>query len=390
MIPYNLALTKILGFAEVNAAERVPIPDAQGRILAENIISDTDMPPFDKSAMDGFAYKSADLDKELDIVETIPAGSTPKRKIETGQCARIMTGAPLPAGADCVVIHEDTVVSGNKIKILRSQLKRNICYLGEDVKKGEIVLEKGICIAPQHISVLASVGNVQPLVYKHPEVTVLITGSEVVEPEQKPDGSKIRNSNGYQLISQLKEAGCRALYNGIVEDNIEHLKDAFTNAFKQSEILIVTGGASKGDFDFVPDVLKSMQFVTHFTEVAIQPGKPFNFSTRENLICFGLSGNPVSSFFQFELLVKPFLRKIAGNTLKPKWIKATLGEKTERKKTEREYFFPIRFSDEFIAFPVEFHGSAHIHSLAYADGIASIPVGTNIIEKGEFINVRPI
>ncbi len=390
MIQLEYAIQKILEFASLREAQNIGLDSALDRVLAEDIYSDVDMPPFNKSAMDGFACRMQDIEKELEILETIPAGKTPSQKISPGKCSGIMTGAPVPEGADCVIMKEDTETLGNKIRILRNQQKSNICYLGEDVKKGDQVLIKGTYLTPQHISVLASVGYIRPLVYQKPGIAVMVTGDELVEADKFPDNSKIRNSNGPQVVSQLIKAGCIADYRGIFPDEVTMLKNAIAEAFQYSKILIITGGASKGDFDLIPYVLSLSGFTTHFKEVAIQPGKPINFSTRDNLICFGLSGNPVSSFFQFELLVKPFLKKITGEVTQSNLLKIPLGEKVSRKKTEREYFFPVKISEDFKAFPIEFHGSAHIQSLTKADGIASIPAGITQFEKGTMVNVRQI
>ena len=192
------------------------------------------------------------------------------------------------------------------------------------------------------------------------------------------------------MISQLIRAGCVPHYKGIFRDDILSLNRAISEAFQHAKILIITGGASKGDFDLITKTLKLAGFTTHFTEVAIQPGKPFNFSTKEDKICFGLSGNPVSSFFQFEFLVKPFLYKTHGKEIRPFVLKIPLAETVSRKKAEREYFFPVKISEDFNALPIEFHGSAHIQSLTKADGIASIPLGITQLEKGTLVNVRQI
>ena len=383
-------LSIIMKLGGVQLSENIELSNCLDRILAKDIVSDINMPPFDKSAVDGFACKSTDIKKELEIIETIPAGKVPEKKVETGQCARIMTGAPIPEGTDCVIMKEDTETFGKRMKILKSPDKSNICYLGEDVKKGDKVLVKGTLLAPQHLSILATVGCINPLVFKKPKVSVIVSGNEIVEPGLTPEPSKIRNSNGTQLLNQLIKAGCEPYYIGIIDDDVKLLRNAISKAYLQSNILIITGGASKGDFDLIPATLNKTGFKTYFTEVAIQPGKPFSFSTKENLFCFGLSGNPVSSYIQFEVIVKPFLYRMAGRSKIIFPLKVPIGEYISRKKTEREYYFPVKFSEEFKAIPVEFHGSAHIMSLTEADGIAQIPVGIKEIKEGELVNVRPI
>lgn len=390
MIRLDDAVNKILKFTRIEKGERITLDSALHRVLAEDVFSDTDMPPFNKSAMDGFACRLGDIDEELEIIETIPAGKIPASKIGPGQCSRIMTGAPIPEGADCVIMIEDSKVSGSKIKILRKPDKCNICYLGEDIRKGDKVLQSGTRLMPQHISVLAATGHIKPLVYQQPLIAVMVSGDEIVEPHIKPENANIRNSNGYQLLSQLIQSGCKIDYKGIVADEMLELQRIIEFSFEESRILIITGGASKGDFDLVPHVMHQLGFRTHFTEVAIQPGKPFSFSTRKDLVCFGLSGNPVSSFVQFEMLVRPYLHSILGMNVKPSNLKIPLGERIYRKKAEREYFFPVGISEDSLAIPLEYHGSAHINALTKAYGIASIPIGKAQLEKGELVNVRPL
>ena len=379
MIKLEDAIVNILKFTRTGIGERINLDSALYRVLAEDVFSDMDMPPFNKSAMDGFACRISDIDRELEIIETIPAGKSP-----------IMTGAPVPEGADCVIMNEDAEVTDNKIKIPHQPDKSNICYLGEDIRKGDLLLQKGTQLMPQHISVLATTGQIKPLVYQKPLIAVMVSGDEIVEPHIKPENSKIRNSNGYQLLSQLIRSGCKVDYKGIVPDRMTELEHIIKYSFEESRILIITGGASKGDYDLVPHVMHQLGFRTHFTEVAIQPGKPFNFSTRKNMVCFGLSGNPVSSFVQFEMLVRPYIQSVLGMNKSLSQLKIPMGEAFYRKKAERQYFFPVRISEDSMAIPLEFHGSAHINALAKADGIVSIPIGKTQLEKGELVHVRPL
>lgn len=390
MIKLEDALVSILKFARTGKGERINLDSALYRFLAEDVFSDMDMPPFNKSAMDGFACRIDDIDRELEIIETIPAGKIPQNKIGSGQCSKIMTGAPVPEGADCVIMIEDTEVKDSKIKILHQSEKSNICYLGEDIRKGDLLLQKGTQLMPQHISVLAATGQIKPLVHEQPLIAVMVSGDEIVEPHIKPENSKIRNSNGYQLLSQLIRSGCKVDYKGIVPDRMNELEHIIKYSFEESQILIITGGASKGDYDLVPHVMHQLGFRTHFTEVAIQPGKPFNFSTKKDLICFGLSGNPVSSFVQFEILVRPHLHSILGMKMCQSQLKLPMGKEFSRKKAEREYFFPVGISEDSHIIPLEFHGSAHINALTKADGIASMPIGKTQLEKGELVHVRPL
>ncbi len=222
MVKFDDAFEIVMSSAPRLGAERVGIENALNRILAEDVISDIDLPPFNKSAMDGFACRRADLTNELTIIETIPAGYMPKETIETNQCAKIMTGAVVPKGADFVIMVEYTEeVPENRIRFTGSRTADNICLKAEDVRKGDMVLRAGCKIVPQHIAVLATHGCIKPLVALQPTVGIIATGNELVEPAKKPEACQIRNSNGYSLYSQVVESGALPELFGIAPDNIE-------------------------------------------------------------------------------------------------------------------------------------------------------------------------
>ncbi|NQT03448.1 MAG: molybdopterin molybdotransferase MoeA, partial [Planctomycetes bacterium] len=219
MIPFEEALRTVLDSAHSLGSEHVDITLSINRILAEDVKSDMDMPPFNKSAMDGYTCRRADLANELEVVETIPAGYTPTKSIEPNQCAKIMTGAAVPQGADCVVMVEFTEnPTDSTVRFVGENTDDHICLKGEDIKTGEVVLPKGMCIGPQHIAVLASVGCAQPVVSKRPRVGILATGDELVQPASRPGPSQIRNSNGFQLVAQVESMGAVARKYGIAKD----------------------------------------------------------------------------------------------------------------------------------------------------------------------------
>lgn len=391
MLTLDQSLEKFLKEASPLGAEKVGITKSLNRVLSEDIFSDVDMPPFDKSTMDGYACRTEDLTDALTVVETIPAGSFPKVKIEKGQCSKIMTGAPVPEGANCVIMIEHTdTLAGNKIKFLKEKTNPNICYLGEDVSKGQKVLQKGTRLKPRHIPTLASVGCSEVPVYKLPKVGVLTTGSELVEPDEKPEKAKIRNSNAYQLIASLYDIGLKSTYYGIVKDDKESIELELKKAFYENDTVLLTGGVSMGDFDLIPDIIKKMGMEIHFSKLAIKPGKPILFASKENKLCFGLSGNPVSSFFQFELVCKNAIFSQMGYFFKPKLVEFELGNDIKRKNADRLGFYPVKYKNNKVVEPVEFHGSAHIHSLSEAFGIVDLLPGKLEIKKGERVNVRPI
>jgi len=390
MISFEEAYRIVMNHVTVFPSERVNMMDSLGRILAEDILSDIDIPPFNKSAVDGFAGRMADFDHDLEIIETIPAGKTPEFTISKGKCSRIMTGAMLPEGSDCVVMVEDTQILDNGMMRAAKRLESlNICYQGEDIKAGDKVLSKGILIKPQHISVLAASGAVNPKVSKQVHVGILSTGDELVEPQHLPSRSKIRNTNAYQLIAQVSIAGALPQYGGIAADNEISLSAMLSDSLDRNDVVLLTGGVSMGDFDYVPKAMENLDIEILFKSVAIQPGRPTVFGKRGNQFIFGLPGNPVSSFVLFEVLVKPFLLKMMGCLKEPELLHLPLGTTFKRIKSDRKSLIPVRIENGLV-FPVEYHGSAHINAYTQAHGIITIEIGKTELVKGEIADVRSI
>jgi molybdopterin molybdotransferase len=331
-----------------------------------------------------------DIRNELSVIETIPAGKTPEKKVGKNQCSRIMTGAMIPQGADCVLMVEDTKeTEHDKIHFTGQSTKPNITPRATHIRKGQTVLNKGSIIRPQHIAVLATTGCTHPFVYKQPHVAVISTGDELVEPDKKPGLSKIRNSNGYQLIAQARQMGLHPDYMGIAPDNPEETEMFIKKALASADVILLTGGVSMGDFDLVPEILQKTGIKLLFDSIAVQPGKPTTFGITGKKYCFGLPGNPVSSFNQFELLVKPFLWKMMGHDFIPPVIRMPFGTDYRRKKTMRLSWLPVMVKGDTVV-PVEYHGSAHINSFSDAFGLVSIAPGETEIKKGQMVDVRQI
>jgi molybdopterin molybdotransferase len=391
MITFNEALKIVTESCAVLEYERIKINDSLNRVLAEDIFSDINMPPFNKSAMDGYACRSSDLKNSLEIIEVIPAGKVPSKSVNINQCSKIMTGAIVPEGANCVIKVENTFISGDhKVNFTKEFTDKNICFLGEDIREGDKLIGKFTKISPVHIAVLSSAGVTLPLVIKRPAVGIICTGSELVEPDMKPGISQIRNSNANQLIAQIKNAGAIPYYYGIVEDSKEATIKIINKAISKNDIVIVTGGVSVGDYDYVPEALSEIGFDILFSSIAMQPGKPSKFALLGKKLCFGLPGNPVSCFLQFELLIKPVLKKMSGELFKPSIKKFKINSDYSRKNVEREAFIPVKMLDENTVTTASYHGSAHINSFLDIDGIISLPIGQNKINKGEIVDVRQI
>ena len=371
--------------------ERVDIDSALNRILAENVFADRDIPPFNKSAMDGYACRRADLDNELTVIETIGAGYDPKKAVGGNQCSKIMTGAVVPEGADCVIMVEYTEkASDNKIRFTSAKTSDNICLKGEDIKKGDMVLNPGCIISAQHIAVLASLGCAEPLVAVQPRVGIIATGSELVEPDQKPAACQIRNSNAFQLAAQVTSGAAIATNYGIAIDTEEAIDAMFKKATAENDVVIFSGGVSMGDYDLVPGILEKNNVKLLFEKIAVKPGRPTVFGVSNDVFCFGLPGNPVSTFTIFELFVKPFLFKMMGHNFKPIVSYGQLERTITSKKTERDSWLPVVFTENNKVAIIEYHGSAHINALSEADGILCIPTGIAEIKEGTTVAVRQI
>jgi len=391
MISFEEALKIVENSARLIETVRIDFSQALNSVLAEDIRSDMEMPPFDKSAVDGYACRKEDLLSEMEVIEIIPAGKEPKKVVGKKQCSKIMTGAPMPKGADAVIMVEDVEeISENKIRYVKDKVKDNICFRGEDIKENEVVIKKGSLIKPQHIAVMATAGCVNPLVYKKVKVAVISTGDELVEPDVKPAPSQIRNSNAWQLMAQIMNMSVEANYIGIALDTEESTREMITKAFEENEVILLTGGVSMGDFDYVPKILDELGVDIKFKSIAVQPGRPTVFGVREKQFIFGLPGNPVSSFVQFELLVKPLVYKISGYNYEPVPIKLPMGKDYIRKKSTRLSWLPVQINEKGEVIPQEYHGSAHINALTSANGLISIPIGQTILKKGDLVDVRQI
>jgi len=390
MILLEQAIEIVMKETALTGTERIDIQASPGRVLAEDVISDMDMPPFDKSAVDGYACRKKDLTRNLSVRETIAAGSVPKSAVSTGTCSKIMTGAMVPEGADCVIMVEETeeYVAGT-IRFTGEKSGENICYKGEDIRSGDKVLAAGTLIRPQEMAVLAATGTTQPLVYRQPRVSIITTGDELVRPAAKPSGATIRDSNSCQLEAQVRRAGAIAANLGIVPDNEHTIREVIGDALSGSDIAILTGGVSMGDYDHVPGILKSMGFDILFRTIAIQPGKPTVFARAGEKLIFALPGNPVSSFVLFEILVRPFILKTMGWTGSMPVYRMVLGEDFKRRKPGRLALIPVAIRNGEV-FHVEYHGSAHINAYTAADGIIPMEIGVSEMKKGTFADVRPV
>lgn len=375
--PYK-ALEIILKQTKQLPSENINANLLLGRVLAEDISAKSDMPPFNKSAMDGFAARSKDLNnipRKLQIIELIKAGDIPRKRMQKGQCSKIMTGAQIPAGADSVVMVENTDQRGDEVRILKSVKKNeNICFKGENFKRGSILLRKGQVIGMAELAVLVSQSVTKIKVIRNPRVFILSTGDEIVSPGKKVPLGKIRDSNGPMLLAKCRQLGFEATYLGIAQDTVSSLSKKIKKALG-GNILIVSGAVSVSEFDLVPRVLKKFNIRPVFHKITMKPGNPLLFSRRGNFLVFGLPGNPVSSLLGFSLFIQYALRKMAGEKrLSWKTAEARLADDFHKKRGKTS-FFPCqilkRGKERYIR-PISYAGSGDIYAITRADAFVIV------------------
>ncbi len=398
LITVDEALQIILSKIEPKGVEKVPLSQALNRVLAEDIKARRSNPPMDNSAMDGYAVIAKDIlsatpenPVKLEVVENVAAGEIAQKNLASMQTIRIMTGAPIPLGADAVLMQEDTEKNGKFILAKdKAEEGENIRLAGEDVKEGETVIKMGVTITPAHIGMMAVCGRSHVFVGHRPTVAILSTGDELAELDEQPQGSCIYNSNGHMLSAQVKSAGGIPSYLGIASDDEADLMQKFEWAL-QCDVIVSSGGVSVGDYDLVKASLQKMGNEMAFWKVAMKPGKPLAFGKIGETPIFGLPGNPVSSFVSFEQFVRPSLKKMMrAAALEPRTVQAQL-TRTIRKKPGRLHFLTSIVSwdnGEYIVTPAQEQGSGVLKSTVYANGLLVFPLEKEEIQNGEKVTVQ--
>ncbi len=364
------------------------------QVLAADVVADRDSPPFAKSLRDGYAVRAADCsgaNAELRVVAEIPAGVVPDREIGSGECARIFTGAPIPVGADAVVMQEDTEAAGDRVRI-KDRVKPGqwVFPRGAEMRAGDAVLSVGTMLNAAATGVLASVGATEVGVIPRPRVSVLATGDELVNAAAQPGPGQIRNSNGPMLAAQTLRAGATAQDRGIVRDNVEELRTRIGEAIELSDVVLLAGGVSAGKFDLVPGVLQDLGVEPQFHKVRMKPGKPLFFGTKSGKLIFGLPGNPVSAFVCFELFVRPALRALAGHSEPgPRIMRLPLAEAIAE-TNDRPTYRPAKLEPAETGWavrPLEYGGAPDLRGLQPADALIVLPAGDARFDAGEPVPV---
>ena len=398
MISVEKALQTILARFYPLPLEKSNILAAQGRVIGEDIIAGRNIPPADNSAMDGYAVRHTDTANAaaenpviLKIIEDIPAGKVPRKKLNRGEAARIMTGAIIPCGADAVIRQEDTRKNGQNVSIFVSAEKgRDIRFAGEDVKKGELVIPRSTLLRPAQIGMLASLGHSLVSVYRRPHVAIMATGDELVNIHKDPPAGKIINSNSYALAAQVLACGGVPIMMGITRDKKSALLKKFKKALS-ADLIISSGGVSVGDFDFVKDVMGEMGNSMHFWQVAMRPGKPLAFGAIESVPLFGLPGNPVSVMVSFEQFVRPCLLKMQGHTkLFHPTIKAISKQEIKKNAGIKHFIRAIvrKEKDKYIAVTTGEQGSGILKSMVLANALIVVEENDTFIKKGAEVKVQ--
>ncbi|MDO8886886.1 gephyrin-like molybdotransferase Glp [Candidatus Oleimmundimicrobium sp.] len=401
MIKPEEALKIILDEVRLQPVEKVNLMDSLGYVLAEDVVSDMNIPPFDNSAMDGFAIIASDTvgaSKEspckLKVLGDLKAGDVSDFQVTSGSALKIMTGAPVPQGADSVVKKEDTSLNNEEVLIYCEAKKGdNVRLTGEDVTEGEKVFPCGLDIRPQEIGLLASLGKSELKIFKPPTIAIISTGDELVEINEPLAPGKIRNSNTYSLTAQVISCGAKPVPLEVARDNMDATRKLIEKGLNISDILLTTGGVSMGDYDVVKDVLTGLGAELKFWKVAQKPGMPLAFWRLGDKLIFGLPGNPVSTVVCFEEYVRPAILKMMGKNHIFRPEVDAIFEHDLKKKPGRAFFVRVnvrRKNGEFYVSLTGPQGSGILKSMSLANGIAVIPAETTLVKTGDKVKVHLI
>ncbi len=397
MISVDRALEIVLSRVEPLPVEEIEFTDAPGRMLREDATADTDLPPFRRSAVDGFAVRSADtasFPAKLKLVGSVPAGRYPDFRIGRGETATIMTGAPVPEGADAVQMVEQSREGPDGVVLLSSVAPgENIAPQGAEVRKGEVVLKIGTRLDAAAVAVLATVGKTRLRVGRRPTVSVAATGDELVHPSETPGPGKIRNSNGFSLLAQCRSVGIEAQFLGVALDTEPSLREIVRRGLG-ADVLLLSGGVSMGRYDLVENVLTELGVEILVDAVALKPGKPLVFGVASGKLVFGLPGNPVSTMVTFELFVRTALARLEGaeNPVR-EILRARLLDNLMNRGPRRAYlpgWLHAGGDGDLLAAPIPTKGSADIVAFSKANALLIVPEDRDRLPSGETVSAYPL
>lgn len=397
------AQTLVLSCVQPGAVEKVALVHALHRVIAEDVMAPRDIPPHDNSAMDGYAVQHRDVDGAtqdqpigLKVLQVLPAGRRPQHVVEPGTAIKIMTGAPMPDGADTVVQVEHTNASDTAVDIYRApRAGSNLRRRGEDITMGDCIMARQTRLRPAELGVLASVGKSQVMVYQRPRVAILATGDEIADLDDPDLHHKIINSNSYTIAGQVIEAGGVPVLLGVARDTREEISQRLASGL-QADVLITSGGVSAGDFDYVRDCLDAVGFATQFLTVAMRPGSPVTFGTVGHVPVFSLPGNPVASMITFELFVRPALLKMQGHTeLFRQHAQAALAEAVSKRQGVRTFLRgvlqPPKCPEDRATVTITGpQGSGILRSMSLANCLIDIPEEVERLQPGDTVQILPL
>lgn len=396
-IPFDEAMARVAHHVHPLPVEECYLPEAHGRVLAETVTAAHPVPPFDNSTVDGFAVKAEDLRHatsehpvELEVVGEVSAGDPGDVAFGNGQAVRIMTGAPIPADADAIVMLEWTEWSGTRVRVMRpGTAGQFVRRAGEDIQPGSVVIEAGTRLRPAAIGVLASVGVVNVQVHRTPRLAVLATGDELLALGEELAPGRIRGTNQYVLAGLARECGAQVTDLGVARDDRADLAQRIEQA-RAYDVLLTSGGVSVGDRDHVQEVLLGAGFEKVFWRVATSPGKPLLFGKLGDTLVFGLPGNPVSSSVAFENFVRPALGKLEGDAGGERIVVRAVTDTALSGPEDRRHFARVSVTwrpDGYHVDEVRPHGSGNLMSMVKANGLAVLPEGVRAVEVGSGVDV---
>ncbi|BAW31731.1 MAG TPA: molybdopterin-binding protein [Methanothermobacter sp.] len=374
--------------------EEVELEDAYGRILAQDVKSPIDLPPFNRASRDGYAVRaedtfkaSEDNPKILECIETIEAGSIPRKKIRRGYCSRISTGAPVPEGADAIIMVEYTEEEGDKILIYKSAYpNQHIALKGSDISKNDTISKKGALLSPEKIGALSAAGITKVPVITKLKIGILSTGNELIEPSDDWNPGKIFDSNSHSIAAAVKNCGCKPKILGIVKDDHRELQKAIQSSIRECDILITSGGTSAGAGDILRDIIDNIgEVIIH--GISIKPGKPTLIGKIDEKLVFGLPGFPVSALIIFNVFLRPYLMELSGKSLRYKYVRELPLAQRLHSSKGRVHYALVKIKDGK-AHPI-LKDSGAITSLADADGYIKIPKNVEILEEGSIVKILP-
>ncbi|MEW5960077.1 MAG: gephyrin-like molybdotransferase Glp [Chloroflexota bacterium] len=390
MISIEQALAIIQGEVQVLPAIKFPFAEALGYVLAEDVFADEPMPPFAAASVDGYAVVAADGPGPRQIVGDQMAGYVAGLRVEPGTAARVTTGAPIPPGADAMVMIEQTAERNGRVDILAHniQVGANIRPVGQDIEQGQLVLPTGALVGPPELGLLGTVGKAAVSVFRRPRVAVMSTGDEIVEPYEKPQPGQIRDANRFSLVGVVRQTGAEPLDLGIVRDKAGSLEASIERGLAQADVLLTSGGVSMGQLDLVKPYL-ARRGTIHFGRVNTKPGKPVTFATVDGKPCFALPGFPVSALVCFEVFVRPALLKMAGHrrVYRPR-EQAILAHPVRHSPDRTEFQRAVltrRGDGRLAAATTGFQGSGRLLSMVGANGLVVLPHGQGDFAAGAVV-----